>query len=216
MKTIAALVVFFGTWTGAVASDKKVAPLEFALETEEGKAHKLASAKGSVTVLEWARPDCPCTLDYYKGELLSALQEEMRGRSVKWFVVLPVKKGEPASKRKEMRRLLEKAGAKPDLFLFDPGFKFTDALGIEVLPHVLILDEAGRPAYRGLLDTECKTVAEKELLKTRKASLPQSEQRNYLRDSLNDLLSGNPIAERETKAKGCLIRRFKVVAPEGD
>ncbi len=216
MKTIAALVVFFGTWTGAMAGEKEVSPLAFTLESEEGKAHKLASAKGNVTVLEWARPDCPCTLDYYKGEILSALQSEMRGRSVKWIVILPLKKDEPAQKRKEMRKLLEKAGAQPDQFLFDPGFKLTDALGIEVLPHVLILDETGKAAYRGLLDTECKTVAEKELLKTKKATLPQSEQRNYLRESLNDLLSGNPVAERETKAKGCLIQRFKITIPAAD
>ncbi|MEM0898164.1 MAG: hypothetical protein AAGJ79_14910 [Verrucomicrobiota bacterium] len=215
------LLFFVGILTSASISasgenEKVPSPLRFTLMSADGTEMALTTAaENHVTVLEWARPDCPCTLDYYKKDVLPALQSEMRARSVKWFIVLPVKADATAEERKKLVSVLKDVGAKPDAFLFDVDFKMTHDLEIPVLPHVLIVDETGKAAYRGALDSECK-ISGGEAKETKKTapvpSAPKDEAvRNYLHETLNSLLTGNPITERETKAKGCIIDRFKLV-----
>ena len=79
--------------------------------------------------------------------------------------------------------------------ILDPGLALARAVGASVKPEVAVLDSAGRLAYRGRIDDRYAAPGKRREVATR----------FELRDALNALIDGKPVAVRRAKAVGCPI-----------
>lgn len=85
----------------------------------------------------------------------------------------------------------------PFPMLLDEGNKIADKWGASVTPEAYLFDASGKLVYRGAVDSSQKN---------------EGNVRHYLRDALDSALASKDIAEKETNAFGCSIKRKKAEA----
>ena len=78
-------------------------------------------------------------------------------------------------------------------YLLDEKHKLADAFGATKTPHVFLFDGALKLVYRGAIDDN--------------VSRAKEVKEHYLRNALTQLGKGAPIAQPETAAMGCSIKR---------
>ena len=79
----------------------------------------------------------------------------------------------------------------PYPYLHDESQDVARALGAEVTPHVFVLDGEQRLVYRGAPDADHQD---------------PSQDAAWLRAALDAVLAGEPVAEPETRARGCGVK----------
>jgi hypothetical protein len=79
----------------------------------------------------------------------------------------------------------------PIPYLHDEAQDVARALGAEVTPHVFVLDAEQRLAYRGAPDADHQD---------------PSQDAAWLRGALDAVLAGRPVAQPETRARGCSVK----------
>ncbi|HEX8069927.1 MAG TPA: thioredoxin family protein [Pyrinomonadaceae bacterium] len=159
---------------------------DFTLPDADGRAHTLASLKGKAgTVLIFIATRCPVSNAY--NERMEKLYQDYKARGFN-VVGINANVSEPATEVKEH------AAAKGLTFtiLKDNGNRVADRLGAERTPEAYVLDAAGRLVYHGRIDNAQNAT-----------NVTASE----LRDALDALLAGKPVAKTEAKAFGCSIKR---------
>lgn len=77
-------------------------------------------------------------------------------------------------------------------YLRDETQEVARAYGAERTPHIFAFDAARRLAYTGAIDDNWKE--------------PTAVTRHHLREALEDLLAGRPVAEPSTHAIGCSVK----------
>ena len=82
--------------------------------------------------------------------------------------------------------------------LKDVGHRLADAMEATRTPEVFVLDANRRVRYHGRIDDQYGV-----------GFTRYDPQRSELRDAIEDLLAGRPVAVPETKAVGCIIGRMK-------
>ena len=148
-------------------------------------------APGSVNLLFFISADCPISSRY--APEIDRIAAGYVARHVQTFLIYPTPRTDPAAVRANLK---EFHGGSAAPAIIDVGFKLTDAMGATVTPEAVVLTSAGR-AYRGRIDDLYVTAGE-----SRRAA-----QRHDLRDALDAVLAGRPIAQAETPAIGCFIER---------
>jgi len=90
--------------------------------------------------------------------------------------------------------MVARARAKGFVFPYvrDDAQRVASAFGAECTPEVFIVDAAGRICYHGGIDDNYKE--------------PDKVTQRHLRDALEDILAGRPIAAPQTRAIGCSIK----------
>jgi peroxiredoxin len=159
---------------------------DFTLPDAEGTPHTLASLKGKTgTVLIFVATRCPVSNAY--NERMEKLYNDYKARGIN-VVGINANATEPATEVKSH------AAEKRLSFtiLKDNGNKIADRLGAERTPEAYVLDGAGKLVYHGRIDNAQNT-----------ANVTASE----LRDALDALIAGKPVAKTEAKAFGCSIKR---------
>lgn len=86
--------------------------------------------------------------------------------------------------------------------LKDPRNVVADLALVERTPEVLVLDGRAKVRYRGAIDDQYGTGTRK----------PEAA-RHYLKDALDALLAGKPVAVAATEAPGCLLDRVEPAKP---
>jgi len=79
----------------------------------------------------------------------------------------------------------------PFPYVHDETQEAAHALGAEVTPHVFVLDSEQRLVYRGAPDADHQD---------------PSQDAAWLRAALDAALAGQPVAEPETRARGCSVK----------
>ena len=79
--------------------------------------------------------------------------------------------------------------------LFDPDFKLAHYYGATTTPEAVFIDKNGKLLYKGAIDNWAISLGKKRLEATA----------HYLRDAVENHLSGNVIDPKETKPVGCFI-----------
>jgi peroxiredoxin len=160
----------------------------FQLQTIDGKEFSLDDAEKThkAVVLIFIATKCPYS---------NAYNDRMRdmaaayGKQGVLFVGINSNKTEPAPE--------VVAHAKTNGHVFpimkDPGNKVADLYGARHTPEVFIVDSTGKLRYHGRIDENYEEPA--------KVASPD------LKNALNELLVGQPVAKAETKAFGCSIKR---------
>lgn len=160
----------------------------FTLTTLDGKTFSLDSAAKShkAVVVMFIATKCPYSNAYNDRMREMAAAYEKQGIL---FVGINSNKSEPAD---EVR-----SHAAQHRFAFplmkDPDNKVADLYDARHTPEIFVVDPQGKLVYHGRIDENYEDA--------NKVASPD------LKNALNELLSGKPVAKAETKAFGCSIKR---------
>jgi peroxiredoxin len=173
----------------------KKAP-DFTLTDIAGKSVKLNSFRGKFVVLEWFNDECPFVKKHYKSDNMQALQKEYTGKGVVWLTICSSAPGKPGNHtNEEYKKILSDYNAEPTHFLVDSDGKVGKLYGAKTTPDMFLISKTGKVEYSGAIDD--KPVPDADSIKTAK---------NYIREALDQALSGKSIATRSTKSYGCSVK----------
>jgi peroxiredoxin len=160
---------------------------DFELQKTDGSAVKFASLKGDVTVVTWVSVQCPISNDY--NERMVALNKEYGAKGVK-FVFVNSNATEPAD---AVIAHAAKAGFDFPVYK-DANNVVADKFGAQVTPESFVIDKTGAIVYHGYIDD---------------ARNPARITNPGLRNALDAVLAGKAVAQAETKAFGCTLKRAR-------
>lgn len=172
------------TSSETVSFDAKIAPL--ALLDTSGKPVTVGDwDKSKATVLMFIATKCPVSNDY--NARMANLAQTYTSKGVK-FVGINSNKAENGAE--------VAAHAKTNGFSFavlkDPQNKIADRFGAKVTPEIYVVNPSGNLIYRGRIDNSQQEEEVKD---------------KSLQNALDAVLDGKAIAEKETRAFGCSIKR---------
>ena len=183
-----------GTAQAASAAVGQAAP-DFTATDSAGKSHKLSDFKGKHVVLEWTNPGCPFVVKHYSGNM-QALQKEFTAKGVVWLAITSTEKGSyeyfPPAK---MVSWVNDKQAKPTAMLMDEPGTIGQLYGAKTTPHMYIINPQGVLVYAGAIDSVPSARADDIKTAT-----------NYIRQGLNEALSGKAISVASTRAYGCSVK----------
>lgn len=172
----------------------KAAP-DFTAKDINGKTHKLSDYKGKIVVLEAFNLDCPYCANHYKTGAMQELQEWATSKGVVWFVVNSTHPDHPSYKSPaEAKKLCEQYKIKATAYIDDSDGKVGKAYGLKTTPHLVVVDKNGIVAYNGAIDDKPDT-----------SGNPRTA-RNYVKESIQNLLAGKPVDVKQTKPYGCGVK----------
>ena len=194
---IAILSINLGLAVSAMAAVEVGQPApDFTLTDTSGTSHKLSDSKGKFVVLEWVNPDCPFVLKHYGSKNMQNLQAEYTGKGVVWLSINSSAEGKQGNySPEEHARLTKEKGASPTAFLLDPKGDVGHLYGAQTTPHMFIIDPKGTLIYQGAIDN---------ISTPDPAAIPTSV--NYVRQALDEALSGKPVSVAATKSYGCSVK----------
>jgi peroxiredoxin len=159
---------------------------DFKLPDANGKERSLSSLKGkNGTVLIFISTRCPVSNGYNERMEKLALDYQARGVNII---------GINANNTESADDIKAHAAANNLTFtiLKDKGNKIADRLGAERTPEVFFLDASNKLVYHGRIDNHKN---------------PELVTSNDLRDAIEAVLAGKPVAKTEAAAFGCSIKR---------
>ena len=142
-------------------------------------------SRSKLTVVVFYADHCPCFRVHE-----ARLRELSRDVAPRGVHVLLVDSEISGSVERDGRAVAERG--LPAITL-DPGARLADALGADYATFSVVLDGAGRVRYRGGIDSDKERLHE--------------DTTAYLRDALEDLLSGREPRVPEGKALGCALQK---------
>jgi len=172
---------------------------DFSAVDTAGKAHRLSDFKGKLVVLEWTNPGCPFVVKHYSGHAggnMQGLQKEFTGRGVVWLAINSTEEG--SSDYLAPARLagwMTEKHAAPTATLRDESGKIGQLYGAKTTPHMYIVSPQGRLIYAGGIDSVPSTRVDDIRTAT-----------NYVRQGLNEALSGHAISQASTRPYGCSVK----------
>lgn len=168
-----------GPAIGATISD-------FSLPDINGKAQLFSSLEGkNGTVIIFVSAKCPVVKAY--NERMAKLAEDYSARGINVI-------GINSNSTESVDQMKSHAADNKLTFamLQDKGNKIADMLGAQVTPEAFVLDANNKLVYRGRIDNAQNT-----------ANITA----NDLRDAIDAMLAGKPVAKSEAAAFGCSIKR---------
>ena len=185
------LAAFLGLAAGAILADGPAigaAAPTFQLTTIDGKAFSLADAEKSnkAVVLMFIATKCPYSNAY--NDRMRQMADDYARKGV-LFVGINSNSSEPEAE--------VKAHAAQHKFSFtlvkDPGNKVADMYDARRTPEIFVVGADGKLLYHGRIDENYEEPT--------KVTSPD------LKNALDQILAGQPVAKAETKAFGCTIKR---------
>jgi peroxiredoxin len=192
--TLVTALVFAGT-AHAQPVIGQPAPELTATDTK-GVSHSLSDFRGKTVVLEWTNHDCPYVKKHYDTGNMQALQREATAEGVVWLTIIssaPGKQGYVTPE--EADALTAERDAAPTAVLFDPEGTAGKAYGARTTPHMFIIDPEGTLVYMGGIDD--RPTASREDVEGA---------RNYVREALTALGSGQDVPQSTSRPYGCSIK----------
>ena len=199
-RTFSSALVLPALATGAAhaATVGQAAP-DFSATDALGKSHKLSDFKGKHVVLEWTNPGCPFVVKHYSregGGNMQALQKEFTTKGVVWLSINSTSKdaADYLAPAKLMAWKAEKNGS-ASAVLMDESGNIGKLYSAKTTPHMYIVNPQGVLVYAGAIDS--LPSARVDDIKTAT---------NYVRQGLNEALSGKAISTSSTRAYGCSVK----------
>lgn len=168
----------------------------FTAVDSHGRTVSLADFKGRPVVLEWSNDGCPFVQKHYGSGNMQALQKAYTARNVAWLTVLssaPGKQGHVDGPGAD--RLSSVRGAAPTAVLLDDSGALGKRYDAKTTPHLFVIDGNGVLAYAGAIDSIPSADADDVAKAT-----------PYLKQALDAVLAGKPVAQPATPPYGCSIK----------
>lgn len=192
---LAGAALLAGTAVAQTAAVGQAAPDFTAVDTA-GKTVKLSDFKGKHVVLEWTNPGCPFVVKHYGSGNMQALQKEFTGKGVVWLAVNSTDTGSADYKKPaDLAAWMAQQKAAPTATLMDEKGTVGKAYAARTTPHMYIVDPKGTLVYAGGIDSIPSANAKDIATAT-----------NYVKQGLNEALSGKPISAASTKPYGCSVK----------
>jgi hypothetical protein len=169
---------------------------DFTATDTKGTKHTLAAYRGKIVVLEWTNHECPYTGKHYATGNMQALQADATAAGVIWLTVVSSRPGEQGYvEAAQADRLTESRKAHPTAVLLDPSGRLGHLYDARTTPHMFVIDAAGALVYIGAIDD-------------RPTANPASVKgaRNYVREALDAVAAGRPVAVAATRPYGCSVK----------
>ncbi len=161
----------------------------FTLKGVDGRTYTLADFKEPVLVVIFSCNHCPYVRAYE--DRMIQLQKDYAGKAR--FVL--INSNDSVSYPEDgFEAMVARAKEKsyPFPYLRDETQEIARAYGAVRTPHLFVFDGNRHLAYTGKLDDNWQD--------------PGAVKKNYLKDALDALTAGKPVAEPETPAIGCTIK----------
>lgn len=161
---------------------------DFSLKDYTGKEHKLSAYKDKAgIVIIFVATRCPVSNAY--NERMETLYREYSAKNMAFL-------GINSNKEETAEEVAQHAKEKGLTFtiLKDPGNVIADQFGATVTPEVFLLNKDLKVVYHGRIDDS-----------QREAQVKKQD----LKTALDNYLANKPIADADTKAFGCSIKRVK-------
>jgi peroxiredoxin len=157
---------------------------DFELPDLNGKIHKLSEYRGKIIIVNFWSAECAYSVR------TDGLMSRWLARWGSEVVLLSI-----AMNRNESARSVEEAAGARGIptVLLDAGLIVTDQYGVEITPHVHVIDRKGILRYRGAVDDV--TFRQK------------TATRFFVEEAVDALLEGRAPELTETPAYGCAIVR---------
>ena len=178
----------------AAAEVGKPAPA-FAATDINGQTHKLSDYQGKIVVLESYNLDCPFCHNHYRSGAMQELQRDLTAKGVVWLMVNSVSPKNPSHRSAEAaRKEWASEKIKATAWLDDSSGEVGKAYGMRTTPHMFVIDQAGALIYQGAIDDRPSPEGD-----------PRTA-RNYVREAVQKLQSGEKLAVSQTKPYGCGVK----------
>ena len=189
----AATLVFCTVGMGVALAQGQRTVTDFTLKNAANAPVSLSGyATSKAVVVVFISQNCPFSKSYQ--DRLNALASSYGGRGVQFlFIEAPINIDAASNTQK----LVLKSDNNNIAYLTDEGQKVSTQLGATKTPEVVVLQPAGNGfavRYKGAIDDN-----------------PQVEsdvRQRYLAQVLDNLLAGRPAGVADTRAAGCLIKKF--------
>lgn len=173
----------------------EMAPNFTAVDTN-GVEHSLSDFKGKNVVLEWSNHDCPFVVKHYEPGNMQKVQKMATDNGAVWITVVSSAEGKQGSvTADEANKIMEDVGANSTARILDPSGEIGKLYGAKTTPHMFVIDEEGKIAYMGAIDSD--------------SSFKQSSiegATNYVTAALESLNAGEEIEVTSTKPYGCSVK----------
>jgi len=161
---------------------------DFTLPDTDGAPVALAG-DGAATVVVFTCNHCPYALAWH--HRIQDVGRDYAGKNVRLLQICSNDRDRyPRDAPEEMRARVQ-AGEFAGPYLHDDSQEVARAYGATVTPDVFVLDRDLRLAYRGAPDADHRD---------------ESLAAGWLRDALDAVLAGEPVARPETEPVGCSIK----------
>jgi len=151
----------------------------------------LMAATGEINLLIFVSADCPISARY--SPEINRIVRDYQPKGVRTWLVYAEAKTTPTAVRANLSEFHAGLSAPA---VIDADFRLTAAVGATVTPEAAVYTSAGR-VYRGRIDDLYQAIGEGR----------RAAEHHDLRDALDAVIAGRPVAAAETKAIGCFIER---------
>lgn len=159
---------------------------DFSLPDINGKEHLLSTLEGkNGTVIIFVSAQCPVVKAY--NERMAKLAEDYSARGINVIAI-----NSNSTETVDQMKAHAADNKLSFVMLHDKGNKIADMLGAQVTPEAFVLDANNKLIYHGRIDN------------SRNATGVTA---NDLRDAMDAMLAGKPVAKTEVSAFGCTIKR---------
>ena len=195
--TLTFLIFYFSQFLSSYVENEDSAP-EFKLSDSYGNEISLSSFIGKKVVLEWTNHGCPYVAKHYETGNMQSTQEFAKEEEIIWLSIIssaPGTQGYVSSDEANALTITRKAS--PSHVLFDPTGKVGRIYDAKTTPHMYIINEEGLMKYQGAIDDAGgRGFMSRDLLKAK----------NYVKESLKEMNTGEEISSPVTKPYGCSVK----------
>mgnify|MGYP000165003411 FL=1 len=195
--TLTFLIFYFSQFLSSYVENEDSAP-EFKLSDSYGNEISLSSFIGKKVVLEWTNHGCPYVAKHYETGNMQSTQEFAKEEEIIWLSIIssaPGTQGYVSSDEANALTITRKAS--PTHVLFDPTGEVGRIYDAKTTPHMYIINEEGLMKYQGAIDDAGgRGFMSRDLLKAK----------NYVKESLKEMATGEEISSPVTKPYGCSVK----------
>jgi peroxiredoxin len=172
----------------------KPAP-DFTATDINGNTVHLSDYKGKIVIIESYNADCPYCHNQYKTGAMQDLQKDLTAKGAVWLLVNSVNPQNP-SHRTDAQARQEMTAEKMNVtaWIDDSSGAVGHLYGMKTTPDMYVIDKNGTLVYEGAIDDQPDPFHD------------PNTARNYVREAVDDLLAGKPIAVSHTKPYGCSVK----------
>jgi peroxiredoxin len=164
----------------------------FTLQDQNGKSVSLTDYPGKIVVLEWTNPDCPFVKAAYQKHEMTKLAEEYKDKDVVWLAIDSTAANNPA---KDLAWATRQHISYP--ILSDASGKVGHAYAAKTTPDMFVIDKTGKIVYSGAIDN------------AEEGKKDSGAEVNYVKDALDAVIAGKPVAVPHTESYGCAVHYAK-------
>jgi peroxiredoxin len=172
----------------------KPAP-DFTATDINGKTVHLSDYSGKIVVIESYNSDCPYCHNQYKTGAMQDLQKDLAAKGVVWLIVNSVNP-KNSSHRTDAQAMQEISSEHMDVtaWIDDSSGAVGHLYGMLTTPHMFVISKKGTLVYDGAIDDQPDPFHN------------PATAHNYVKEAIDDLMAGKPIAVSQTKPYGCSVK----------